>query len=447
MIGRSAIAPPHRFVIVSACSVFEVPRPAMSPAVPETIVIVAVCFNALLAIVNGHGVQLNRGIIVFAEIAIYSAALAVIVFNADRKMQPWFLLAFFIVLNAVLLSLGNGNFNAKYPRDVLVIPVFIMLGMTWKPKDLERPIVMLQSIVAGVAFVEAFLPGTYADTMQIIKYYINTRDFAANSFWNNESTLFLSATRPGERFFSFINMPRLSSVFLEPVSLGNYCVVIAIFVVAYWQNLAVRTRAYLIVSTLALLIGCDGRLAATSIVIVTAGMLFFRNLSSRWSILYMPAILLASALFVASSNIDLHADNFSGRLAGSIATLSSVDTLGLLGLNADLSVMAADSGISYFIITQSVLGVIVIWSAVCLLPLGHLSATRLYVHGIAIFVPLTLMVSFSFFSIKVASLMWFLFGYFLMQDYAEELSSPAGVGLRPQIGRQSLTTAKNVHQS
>jgi hypothetical protein len=42
----------------------------MNPAVPEIIVIVAVCFNALLAIVNGHGAQLSRGTVVFIEIAI-----------------------------------------------------------------------------------------------------------------------------------------------------------------------------------------------------------------------------------------------------------------------------------------------------------------------------------------------------------------------------------------
>src|ERR1700761_6186411 len=128
----------------------------MSPAIPEIIVLVAVCFNAALAIVNGHVVQLNRGIIAFAEVAIYGAAIAVIVLNADRKMQPWFLLALFIVTNALLLSLGNGNFNAKFPRDVLVIPVFVMLGMTWRPANPVRPILVLQSIVAAVAFVEAF---------------------------------------------------------------------------------------------------------------------------------------------------------------------------------------------------------------------------------------------------------------------------------------------------
>jgi putative polymerase len=407
----------------------------MNPAVPETIVIFAVCFNALLSIVNGHVVQLNRNVIVLTEIAIYGAAIAVIVFNADRKMQPWFLLAFFIVMLGMLLAFGNGNFNAKFPRDVLVIPVFIMMGMTWQPRDMARPIVVLQSIVVGVAFVEAFLPQIYADTMQILTYYVNTRDFATTSFWNSDSTLFVSATRPGERFFSFITLPRLSSVFLEPVSLGNYCVIIAIFVVACWQQLTARTSTFLILSTLALLIGCDGRLAATSIVIVCAGMLVFRNVSSRWSILYMPAMVLGSALFVVSSNPDPGADNFSGRLAGSIATLSSIDPLGLLGLNADLAPIAGDSGISYFIITQSVIGVIVIWGAVCLLPLGRLYATRLYVHGITIFVPLTLMVSFSFFSIKVASLIWFLFGYFYGQDFTTESASASEVGLSAGMGR------------
>jgi hypothetical protein len=67
-------------------------------------------------------------------------------------------------------------------------------------------------------------------------------------------------------------------------------------------------------------------------------------------------------------------------------------------------------------------------------------ATRLYVHGITIFVPLTLMVSFSFFSIKVASLMWFLFGYFFVQDSAEEIPSHVGVGLRPEKGWYGLAS-------
>ena len=233
-------------------------------------------------------------------------------------------------------------------------------------------------------------------------------------------------------------MHRLSSVFLEPVSLGNYCVIIAIFLIAYWHELGLGVRLFLAISTLALLIGCDGRLAAASILIVSIGSAFVRKLSSQWSVLYLPIILLLSMLFVWNSNVDPTQDNFGGRVAGSMRTLSQVDFFGLLGFDAQLSDQAGDSGITYFVLTQSVVGITVIWLAVCLLPIGRDYCMRLYVHGIAMFIPLNLMVSYSFFSIKVASLMWFCFGYFYAKDSYRESPSPSGVGLRAPVGRAAV---------
>jgi putative polymerase len=410
----------------------------MSAAIAECVLILAVCFNAVLAVLNGHGVTLQRGHVVFAEIAIYAAALATLVFNADRRMLPWFLLALFIVVNGLLLCLGNGVFNPKYMRDVLVIPIFILLGMTYNSTSPTRPIIVLQTIVFGVGVLEALSPEAYSEIFQILKYYVSTRDFSQNSFWNSESTLFLSATRPGDRFFGFVNLHRVSSIFLEPVSLGNYCVIVAVFLIACWRELGTGARLYLAGSTAALIIGCDGRLAATSIVIVLIGTAFLRRFSSRWSFLYLPVILVSSALFAWSFNLDAGKDNFSGRLAGSIATLSQVNVLGLIGLDAQSSDGAADSGITYFILTQSFVGVIVIWLAICLLPVGRSYATRLYVHGIALFVPLNLMVSNSFFSIKVASLMWFYFGYLFLKDSSSETPSLSGGKLPVPIGRSAL---------
>jgi putative polymerase len=413
----------------------------MRPAIAECVLILAVCFNAILAILNGHGVTLQRGHVVFAEIAIYAAALAILVFNADRRMLPWFLLAFFIVLNGLLLSLGNGAFDPKYMRDVLVIPIFIMLGMTYNSQSLTRPIVILQSIVFAVALLEAVRPEAYSEIFQILKYYVNTRDFAEKSFWNSESTLFVSATRPGDRFFGFVNLHRVSSIFLEPVSLGNYCVVIAVFVIAYWKELDVTTRLYLGGSTFALLIACDGRLAFASILFVLFAAVFVRNVQSRWAVLYLPMMLLASAMLVLSFNLDPRQDNFTGRIAGSMQTLSQIDSAGLFGLEASSSNAAADSGITYFVLSQSFIGVIVIWCAVCLVPEGRRYFTRLYVHGIAIFVPLNLLVSYSLFSVKTASLIWFCFGYFFMNDDPVEVESSttaSGAGLRTQIDRAAM---------
>jgi putative polymerase len=394
----------------------------MSSVLSELVLIGAVCFNAILAIINGHVFALQRVHVVLAEIVIYATALSLIGFNADRRMMPWFLLALFIILFGLLLALGNGAFNAKYLRDVLVIPIFVMLGMTYHRATLLRPLLILQTIVFLVAVLEAVLPGAYAEVFRILEYYVNTRDFSESQFWNADSTLFISATRPGERFFGFVELHRLSSIFLEPVSLGNYCVVMAIAVIAFWRELRVWARVYLTASILAILIGCDGRLAAASILIIVILVPLLSQLPSRWSVMYLPLVLIASAGYVWFFNRDAAGDTFGGRLAGSLLTLSEMDLSGLLGFDAISADRGADSGIAYFLFTQSFIGVAIIWLSICLVPDGRDYQSRIYVHAISVFIPLNLMVSYSFFSIKVASLMWFCYGFIFMKSRAYDAS-------------------------
>jgi len=391
----------------------------MSSVLSELVLIGAVSFNAILAIVNGHLFGLQRVHVVLAEVVIYAAALSLIGFKADRKMMPWFLLSLFIILSGLLLALGNGAFNAKYLRDVLVIPVFVMLGMTFHRATLIRPLLILQTIVFLVAVVEAVLPGAYADVFRILEYYVNTRDFSESQFWNADSTLFISATRPGERFFGFIELHRISSIFLEPVSLGNYCVVMAIAAIAFWRELGIWSRIYLIVSILAMLIGCDGRLAAASILIILILVPLLNQIPSRWSVTYLPLVLVFSAGYVWIFNKDAAGDTFGGRLAGSLLFLSEMDLSGLLGFDAISAESSADSGIAYFLLTQSVIGVAIIWLCICMVPDGRDYRSRMYVHALAVFIPLNLMVSYSFFSIKVAALIWFCYGYVYMKSLSE----------------------------
>jgi len=125
-------------------------------------------------------------------------------------------------------------------------------------------------------------------------------------------------------------------------------------------------------------------------------------------------------------NEDPTADNFGGRLAGSLLLLSEMDLAGLFGLDAASSYVAADSGITYFLLTQSVIGVAVIWTCICLVPSGQDYRSRMYVHAICVFIPLNLMVSYSFFSIKVAALIWFCYGHIVMQSTLEEVGLESG---------------------
>ena len=181
---------------------------------------------------------------------------------------------------------------------------------------------------------------------------------------------------------------------------------------------------YLIGSTLFLLVACDGRLASVSIAIVLLSVVVLHNISSRVSAFYLPVIVLFSAGYVRLSHNYGGYDNFVGRVAGTINALSQLDLFALMGLNVRAAENAADYGIVYFILSQSLIGVVVIWLTVCLLAPGRTSTSRAYVHAIAIFIPLNLMVSYSFFSIKVASLIWFLYGYLSARDFAYETEYP-----------------------
>ena len=409
----------------------------MSSALPDLVLIAAVSFNAVLAVINGHVFALARIHVELAEIAVYASAVAIIIVRADRTMWPWFLLTIFIVLMGLLLSLGSGELHAKYIRDVLVIPVFIMLGMTHRSETFVRPFLVLHTTIFLVGLLEVTSPDTYAEIFKVLDYYVNTRDFSANQFWNSDSTLFVSATRgEGVRFFSFVGWHRLSSIFLEPVSLGNYCVVAAILSMACWQKLTVTIRYYFVGSTSFLLVGCDGRLAATSILIVLFAAIFVRNISSRWSVLYLPIILMLSAGYLWTVGQPDVYDSFVGRVAGTIDALTSIDLAGLLGLNARLAENAMDSGIVYFILSQSLIGMTMIWLTVFLCARGKTASSRIYLHAIAIFIPLNLLVSYSFFSIKIASLIWFFYGYFYDEAClieAKYLSDPNPKMRPPQI--------------
>jgi putative polymerase len=241
--------------------------------------------------------------------------------------------------------------------------------------------------------------------------------------------LFVSATRPGARFFGFVDWHRGSSIFLEPVSLGNYCVIAAILIVASWRSLRTIERLYFIGSTAFLLVACDGRLAATSVTIVLLALLFTRSVSSKWSFLYLPAILASATIYVSVfQQVEIY-DTFAGRIAGTIRALGSLDLLSLIGLNARAAEYAPDNGIVYFILSQSLVGLAIVWLAICLLCPDRSIASRLYWHAIAIFIPLNLLVSYSFFSIKVASLIWFYYGHRLMIDASPPTAVSAEISL------------------
>lgn len=398
------------------------------------ILIAAVVFNAALAIVNGHFTALSGLHVSLFEAAISCLALAVIALNLRASMLPWAILFALSLLLHVALALGNHVFNPKIIRDAIDIPVFVALGMVYARGNIVRLFFFIQCVVFLVLFWELLFVDVYSSTFDVISYYINTRGYTYQDFWDQGSTLFVSASRPDHRFLlSFLNIHRASSIFLEPVSLGNYSIVATIFTLAFWRDMTRWVRTFFVISTLIILVGSDGRLAVVTCIFLVLGCFIFPLLPRYSNVLYLPAMLLLSGISVAWFGLKNSGDDFSGRLAGSMDLLASLDVTTLLGFDLEkLKVGTADSGISYFIITQSIFGLAAIWLFVCLVPRCHDRRSTIFVHSICIYIAFNLLVSYSLFSIKTAALMWFMYGYLLPRFDLRRVNLEEYLGVRRQ---------------
>src|SRR5262249_31305267 len=153
----------------------------------------------------------------------------------------------------------------------------------------------------------------YSRTFDVLSYYVNTRNFSLSDFWNQGSTLFVSATRPDERYlFGFLNVHRASSVFLEPVSLGNYAIVATMFILAFWRDMSGAMKVFFTVTTLGILVGSDGRLAAITCAVLVFGYFIFPLLPRYSNMFYLPGAILISVAAVTWLGLQNSADDLPG---------------------------------------------------------------------------------------------------------------------------------------
>ena len=374
------------------------------------LVFFAVVFNACLAALNAHVTQLGAAPVIGVEAAIVAAAQFVALRHFKGQMASWYLLIAGVMLIAVLRNLAMETIEAKYLRDIILVPTFVTLGMTCGERSLTQLIVLLHATVLTVMLLEAFDTSAYSDLFKVENYYIDTRGFASQDFWNDQSDLFLSATRPNDRFFGFVDLHRLSSIFLEPVSLGNYCIIVVAFVCARFKSLGRTTSAFLILGTFAILVGCDSRLGAVTSAIIVLIALISHHLPRGSAALYIPSVTVAAFIVVSLGSLRSGPDDFSGRLALTVELLDHYDLREMLGASDTYLAKAYDSGLAYLITTQSIFGVALLWLCISFAPAEATREQVRFKHAVGVYIAFSMMVSNSFLSIKTAALLWFILG-------------------------------------
>jgi putative polymerase len=394
------------------------PRAQQSPVaahLPYWVLVGAVSFNAVLAFINGNVTTLSPAAVIAAELFFIGTAVAIALTHYRSKMAipiafiVWLFL--FMILRSAIVDPAS---SIKFFRDVLIAPVFVMLGLCTDRRLLVPYLLFIHVLVVTIGALEAFNTPLYSSLFHIKSYFINTRGLSEENFWNTDSDLFVSATRTGSRFISWADnimaAHRVSSIFLEPVSLGAYCIVIAGVTFSLWRSLSLITRTALLGSTFFLVVACDGRLAVASVFFVAAACACWRILPRAMPILYLPVILLLCFLFVSVTNQVSGNDDFPGRIAWTVELLKDFDVADLLGASDAHLDRAVDSGVGYLILSQSVFGLIIFW-------IYTSSATHYanreqicYTHAIALYVAFNALISYGFLSIKTAALIWMIRG-------------------------------------
>ncbi len=402
-----------------------VERPVVRAAI--VVLAAAISYNLPLAILNAHAFSVGRNVLIGVEAVLMASGLLLALANWRQEMTRWLLMIAVFALLSMVLSQFRQGFDPKSLRDTLMFAVFIMIGMLTPWADARRAIVAMHVAIVAIMLVEVGFPEFYGALVDTRSFFISSRGFTAEQL--GDSILF-GSIRPDERYIlPWLGWNRASSLFLEPLSLGNYASFAVLAMLMFWRDWSPRMRVFMGVSTLVILVGSDSRFAAISIVILVALAPLLQRLPAVLSIAWLPAGVLVARIISASAGWNPVNDTFTGRIARGMKQLFRLDWYDISGFSVPTPSLG-DSGISYLVMSQSLLGVVILQVFLYLQPGMRSPEQRLYLHGTALTFALSILVSISMLSIKTAGFYWFLMGVIIVlakRDEVRRMASPAGI--------------------
>lgn len=378
--------------------------------IPIALVLTAICFNAVLAFINGHVAALSAQHVILVEAALVVAAQVYALIHFNRRMIPWYAFIVLVALFSIIRMLAVDQVELKYFRDLLLIQTFVVLGMASSSRMAIRTMMLACGIVVAFIALEALNTSAFSKLFDVQDYYRATRDMVSADFTNPDSDLYVSATRPEGRNIPFFGLHRLSSIFLEPVSLGNFVILTVCFALGFWSQLTSRQRYFVIFAVIATIIASDGRQALIASALILAMAFATRLTLPNVAVFMLPFAVLGGLLVVDVGGLASGEDNLPGRLAYTVELIYQMEPIDYFGLSDRLVIKAFDSGIVYLIVTHSVFVVAALWVLIVTSLEPHSREQADYLNGICLYLALAMLVTYSFVSIKTAAPFWFLYG-------------------------------------
>ena len=393
---------------------------------PTVAVLGAMLFNFVLCFVNTNAGGIGNGAVIGCEVAII---MAVLFYTYPTLTYPMFLaiggaILYLIALSAVRVMLGS-SVDVKPVRDLLIPIVFFLLGVgAHDVRAADKIVRVVVLIVIAVGVFEYFFPAVFTRFFNVASFYIE-RGAMGSAQAQQSSNLFVSGMRPegasgGRGLLPFLGNHRVSSIFLEPVSAGNFGIVV--FMWALVRSLMER-RIFggLMASGVLIIIMSDSRFGANFCVLCLLLAVLPAAIRTA-GVAVLPAFaLMGVVLLPGPLSAHYGVDNgFIGRIILSGRILERFDLLNWLGLQTP-NFPTADSGYAYALAGVGILGLIIFWTMLLLLK-GSSSRFYLFRDMAGAYFAALLCISNSPFTIKTGALLWFLVGV---------LSRAESFGLRP----------------
>lgn len=385
------------------------------------LVLTAISFNLFLCFVNTHIAGVGSAHVMASEAMIVSLVLLVS-YRSIREIHIILLgsiTLWVLSLASIRVAIGTGDgIDIKIVRDLAIPFAFFLLGTRMRDiQAADRIVFISAAIVLAVALFEYFWLETFLRLFNVAKYYIARGTMGARDTLQS-ADLFVSGMRPagaegGRNLLPLLGDHRVSSVFLEPVSLGNFGAIVVIWALVRWR-FGRQFQAATFAIGLSLVVLADSRFGAYLCALALCVALLPVRLVTIGTLAIPVAAIAVLALVPAlvTGSYDpqnRYVDNgFVGRFVLSGQILAEFDFLTWMGLKA-LRMQAFDSGYAYIIGGIGIAGLLAVWGMLFTIK-GRSEQFYALRNLAAVYYGTVLCVSNSPFTIKTASLLWLLIG-------------------------------------
>lgn len=379
------------------------------------LVVLAVAYNALVAIMGVHGVGIGAATVMIAEALILGLAFVLIMqvpFGSDDT--PSMVLLFSFLLISLYISAMKEFAYPDAMRNAAIIGLFTMLGTRATFKTLNTAFLTCATLVMAGLILEMISTPAYVAFFEPAQYFLKTRGLAIPD-WDT-SGLFTNALGFQDRFSFGITDHRTSSIFLEQVSNSNFAAVLIIYLLSTWNRLSILARIYFIATAVLIVTTASTRTSLVLALLAPAGYFIYPHLTRFLNLALAPMFILIAWAVGDHTLTKLVDDDFVGRLSWTISALYNVDWDAAMGLKIERAPWLLDSGYTWMIYTMTIFGAIILWCFMaCYVPQKTISQRR-FGYAASLFCASSLLVAGqALFSIKIAALLWFLAGYMRAQ--------------------------------